>query len=121
MENIGKMTKQLLFSVTAKDCRWDYYVGSGCGGQKRNKTANCVRCTHKASGAVGKSEKGRSQRQNKEKAFVHMVNTKQFKEWHRVEVMKRAGEMALIEQKVEKMMTEIRVEGKVDGKWESIR
>ena len=28
-----------LFSVTAKDCNWDYYRGSGSGGQKKNKTS----------------------------------------------------------------------------------
>lgn len=40
-----------ILSVTKKDCRWDYYVGSGKGGQKRNRTSNCVRCTHIDSGA----------------------------------------------------------------------
>ena len=52
------MGKTLLFSVTAGDCKWDYYRGTGSGGQKKNKTSNCVRCTHTASGAVGKSEDG---------------------------------------------------------------
>lgn len=53
--------KEILVRVTAKDCRWDYYRGTGKGGQKRNKTENCVRCTHIKSGAVGKSEEGRKQ------------------------------------------------------------
>ena len=57
--------RKLLFSVTAKDCDWDYYRGSGAGGQKRNKTSNAVRCTHKDSKAVGKAEDTRSQLQNK--------------------------------------------------------
>ena len=55
------MTKKLLFSVTAADCRFDYYRGSGKGGQKRNKTSSAVRCTHIASGAVGASDDTRSQ------------------------------------------------------------
>ncbi len=34
--------KQLLFSVTKKDLRIDYYKGTGSGGQKKNKTENCL-------------------------------------------------------------------------------
>jgi len=29
--------RKLLFSVTAKDCRWDYFKGTGAGGQKKLK------------------------------------------------------------------------------------
>ena len=50
----------ILFSVTAKDCRWDYFRGSGKGGQKSNMTSSRVRCTHKESGAVGQSDETRS-------------------------------------------------------------
>ena len=53
--------RELLFSVTAKDCRFDYYRGSGAGGQHRNKTESAVRCTHLASGAVGQAEDHREQ------------------------------------------------------------
>jgi len=61
--------KEILFSVTASDCRFDYYSGTGAGGQARNKSLSAVRCTHIASGAVGKSEEERSQKQNKITAF----------------------------------------------------
>ena len=67
--------KKLLFSVTAKDCRWDYYRGSGKGGQKRNKTSSAVRCTHTASGAVGKAEDTDSQVKNKKLAFTRMAKS----------------------------------------------
>ena len=63
------MSKQLLFSVTAKDCTWDYIRGSGKGGQKRNKTSSAVRCHHKDSGAVGYAEDTRSQLKNKRLAL----------------------------------------------------
>ncbi len=53
--------RELLFSVTAKDCRFDFYRGSGAGGQHRNKTDSAVRVTHLNSGAVGKCEESRSQ------------------------------------------------------------
>lgn len=108
-----------LFSVTAKDCEWDYYVGSGSGGQKKNKTANCVRCTHRDSGAVGKSEEGRSQRYNKEQAFRKMAGSDVFKRWLRVEYARKAGIADEVERAVEKAMRphNIKTEYKVDGKW----
>lgn len=110
--------KELLFSVTESDCRFDYYRGSGKGGQKRNKTSNCVRCTHEASGAVGKAEDGRSQRKNKESAFKRMANTKEFKLWHRLESAKRTGQQLETEKRVDREMKNIRVDCKdSDGKW----
>lgn len=113
--------KQLLFSVTAADCEFDYYRGSGKGGQKRNKTDNCVRCTHKPSGAVGKSEDGRSQRKNKLNAFLKMAKTAEFKRWHRLETAKRTGQQLETERKVYAEMKKIRVEGKDEsGNWKEI-
>jgi len=117
---INKSNKELLFSVTKKDCRWDYYVGSGAGGQKKNKTANCVRCTHTDSGAVGKSEEGRSQAQNKKDAFHRMADTPKFKAWVHMEKSRRLGTEAKIEKEVKKSMIpqNIKVEVKDEnGKW----
>jgi len=114
------MEKKLLFSVTKKDCRWDYYIGSGAGGQKRNKTSNCVRCTHEASGAVGKSEEGRSQSQNKRKAFLRMAESPKFKSWCHLEKCKMMGIEGRIADEVERAMdsSNIRVETKDEnGKW----
>ena len=114
------MDKKPILSVTKKDCRWDYYVGSGKGGQKRNKTANCVRCTHELSGAVGKSEQGRSQIHNKKTAFVKMAETKEFKNWVRIESSKVLGIEAEIEREVEREMLSqnIKVEVKdKNGRW----
>lgn len=70
-----------LVSVRKKDLRIDYYKGTGCGGQKKNKTSNCCRITHIESGAVGKSEAGRSQSHNRTIAFVKMSETSVFKIW----------------------------------------
>lgn len=104
-----KDMREKLFSVTAKDCRWDYYRGSGKGGQKRNKTSNAVRCTHVDSGAVGSAEDGRSQRQNKELAFKRMVESKKFKTWHKVETARRTGELRSIEEKIDRELRDTNI------------
>lgn len=98
--------REKLFSVTAKDCRWDYYKGSGKGGQKKNKTENCVRCTHISSGAVGRSEEGRSKEHNRRTAFKRMTETEKFKKWHRVEVARATGELAKIEERIDRELAD---------------
>lgn len=111
--------KELLFSVTKEDCNWSYTKGTGAGGQKRNKTSSAVHCTHKASGAKGYSESSRSQLENKRDAFLKMIETKTFKEWHRMEVMRRTGKLIAIEKQVENEMKKVKVEMKSDeGLWQ---
>lgn len=101
--------KECLFTITAKHCRWDYYKGSGKGGQKRNKTENCVRCTHIASGAVGKSEEGRSKERNKRLAFRKMAESEKFKVWQRLEVAKITGELSRIKEKIDKELSDHKI------------
>lgn len=114
--------KELLFSVGPNDLRFDYYRGSGKGGQKRNKTSNAVRCTHLESGAVGQAEDTRSQHQNKILAFKRMAETKKFKFWHRFEVARKMGKIHDAEEAVRVAMRSpnIRLEIKKDGKWVEI-
>lgn len=113
------MSKEVLFSVTSADCDWQYMRGTGPGGQKRNKTESKVRCTHRASGAVGESDETRSQHDNKRKAFVKMASTKEFKSWHKLECARRMGQLVDINETVDNAMKDsnIKVEGRVDGKW----
>lgn len=113
------MSRELLFSVTASDCLFNYYRGTGAGGQKRNKTSSAVRCTHKDSEAVGQSDDTRSQHTNKQIAFGRMARTKKFKSWQRLEAARKTGALAKINKKVEKSLQPryIVVEGKEDGKW----
>ena len=109
-----------ILSVTKKDCRWDYYVGSGKGGQKRNKTSNCVRCTHVASGAIGKSEDGRSQAHNKKIAFKKMAESPKFKLWVRTETSRILGRETELEMEVENSMCRknLKIETRDEnGKW----
>lgn len=112
--------KELLFSLTTKDFRWDYYKGSGAGGQKRNKTENCCRCVHVESGAVGKSEEGRSKEQNKRKAFRRMAETEEFQKWARLEAARVTGELEEIETKVKIALRNATTEIRVDGKWTKV-
>lgn len=114
------MTKELLFSVTANDCDWQYIRGTGPGGQKRNKTETKVRCVHKESGATGESDLTRSQAQNKQIAFRKMAESKEFRIWHKLETARRMGDKMSLEEKVDRAMHEknLKIEGKVDGKWE---
>lgn len=95
---------EILFSLTAKDFRWDYFRGSGKGGQKRNKTSSGVRCTHPESGAVGQSDDTRSQHTNKSIAFERMANSTRFKTWHKQHCAKLLGEEQKLRDAVEREM-----------------
>jgi protein subunit release factor B len=70
--------KQLLLSVTLKDCDVQTKRGHGKGGQNRNTRDTAVRIVHRASGAVGESQEQRSQLQNKRAAFLRMAQTPVF-------------------------------------------
>jgi len=80
--------RELLFSLTAKDFKWEYYRASGPGGQHRNKRDTACRCTHEPSGGVGISADERHQRRNRETAFRRCVSSEKFKLWHRIECAK---------------------------------
>jgi hypothetical protein len=115
--------KKPLFSLTAKDCRWDFFVGSGDGGQNKQKTNSAARCTHEPSGAVGVSQEERSQELNKRKAFRKMAESKEFKTWLRIHVARITGEEEIMKQKVDEMMKphNIKVEGNdEEGRWAPI-
>lgn len=75
-------TKRLLFSVTRDDCDWDYFTAGGNGGQNQNRRHTGVRCTHRASGAIGEARDSRDQLRNRRSAFVRCVESLVFKAWH---------------------------------------
>lgn len=83
--------RELVVSVTAADCRFDYYRGSGAGGQHRNKTDS----THEASGAVGAAQDTRSQL-----AFGRMARSERFQ----LEVARRTGAEIAVREAVERAM-----------------
>lgn len=94
------MARELVFSITAKDCEWHYFKSGGHGGQKRDKTDNCVRVTHKPSGAVGRSTRHREQFRNRQEAWRKMAESPKFLAWAKAMV---AG-LPPIEEVVDKMM-----------------
>lgn len=89
--------KQKLFSVTASDCQWDVFRGSGDGGQKRQKTSSGVRCTHTPSGAVGKATDSREQSQNRKMAFKRMSETPEFQSWLKLKIEAAKGNVEIEE------------------------
>ena len=112
--------KQLLFSVTANDCDWSYTRGTGNGGQKKNKTSSAVHCSHRPSGAHGYSEASRSQLDNRQDAFRKMTESTEFQRWLNIETMRRNGEMAEIERRVEEDLRKVKTEIRVDGRWTEV-
>lgn len=116
---MAEKVREILFSVTAKDCDWQYFKAPGPGGQKKNKTSSAVRCIHRASGAVGQATESRSQHENRRVAFTRMAQTEAFKRWHKIEVARRTGAAAAIEDEVNYLMQDrfIRTEVKEDGRW----
>lgn len=96
--------KQLLFSLTANDFEFQTFCTGGKGGQHRNAKQNGVRCLHPASGAVAEHRDGRDQYLNKREAFRKCAETKEFKAWHTIEVMRRLGKLRNIDQIVDEQM-----------------
>lgn len=103
--------------INASDCDWSYTTSRGKGGQKTNKTASAVHCSHRESGAHGYAEDSRSQADNKKTAFRRMIETDKFKAWMKIKLSKITGQEKSIEDEVERQMKNIKVEIKHEGKW----
>lgn len=74
--------KELLFSITRKDLKVNYFSGTGPGGQNRNKNQNCVRIQHKDSGVIVTGQSNKSRQANVKEALNNLVNHPKFKLWH---------------------------------------
>lgn len=113
--------KELLFSLKSKDFELEFYRGSGNGGQNRNKVETGVRIKHPVSGAMAQACEERSQHQNKKIAFKRLVNTPEFKKWHKLECAKHLGRLVDIDKLINRWMDEtnlkIEVKDPKTGKW----
>lgn len=111
-------TKELLFSVTKKDFKIDYFSGTGGGGQHRNKHQNCVRLHHQDSKVLVTGQSNKERKANLREALNNLVNNPKFLMWHTRKVHEIVTGKT-IEKIVEDQMDDknILIEYKVDKKW----
>jgi protein subunit release factor A len=107
------VSRELLFSLTKKDFKVDYFRCGGAGGQHRDKTSNGARVTHIDSGAVGQSTEHREQPKNRAVAFKRMSDTKEFKVWMDKRVAEYSMDLDALNARVDRMMAEeyLKIEG----------
>ena len=115
------MSKELLFSITKKDFKIDYFSGTGAGGQHRNKHQNCVRLHHTESGVIVTGQSSRERKSNIKEAFNNMVKHPKFRVWHNKKVQEVLTGKS-IESIVEEQMKpeNIKIEYKEDKKWKEL-
>ena len=114
--------KELLFSVTKNDLEVDWFSGTGCGGQYRNKHQNCCRIRHKDSGAIATGQSQRDRISNLKEAMENLTKSPKFKAWVKVKVGEVTGEKADIEAKVDRAMRHLKFEVKDEaGNWKEVQ
>lgn len=55
--------------IAVEQFRFEWYSGTGKGGQHRNKHQNCCRCIHEPTGIVANGTSSRSREDNKQSAY----------------------------------------------------
>ena len=114
-----KPNKELLFSLTKKDFKVEWFSGSGAGGQYRNKHQNCVRLHHPDSGVIATGQSHRNRQANLREAFNGLLKHPKFKAWHARKVQE-AIKGKTIEEQVREMMNpkNLKIEVKSEkGQW----
>lgn len=112
--------KKPLVSVTKNDLEIQTFRAGGKGGQNQNKVNSGVRIIHKDSGARGEARDERSFLQNRKNAFIRLTETKEFKNWLKIETSRALGQQVEIEEQVRRAMhpKNIRTEVKDEnGRW----
>ncbi len=98
------MARELLFSITKKDFKIDWFSGTGAGGQHRNKHQNCCRMTHPDSGAKATGQESRSQKENLRNAFNRLVKGAKFKIWLNKKIYNMSQEAEIDRKEVERLV-----------------
>ena len=110
--------KELLFSITKKDFKLEYFSGTGKGGQYRNKHQNCVRLHHPDSGVIVTGQSHRERKANIKEAFNNLVLHPKFKLWHNIKINEVLTGKKIEEIVKEQMKPEnIKVEILKNNKW----
>ena len=114
--------KELLFSVTKDDLDIDWFSGTGCGGQYRNKHQNCCRIRHKDSGAIATGQSHMYSVSNLQEAMENLTKSPNFKACVKVMVGEVTGEKADIGGKVDRAMRHLKFEVKDEsGNWKEVQ
>ena len=110
--------RELLFSVTKKDFKIEYFSGTGKGGQHRNKHQNCVRLHHPDSGIFVTGQSHKERQANLKEALNNLVNHPKFKIWH-IQKIHEVLNGKKIEEIVDETMKpeNLKIEIKEEGKW----
>lgn len=112
------MSRQLLFSITKKDLKINYFSGTGKGGQHRNKHQNCVRINHTDSGVIVTGQSNKERSANMREALNNLVKHPHFKVWHTRKVNELLSGKKLEVRVNEMMLPEnIKIEVKENNKW----
>jgi protein subunit release factor A len=56
--------------ITEDQFRYEWFSGTGKGGQHRNKHQNCCRCIHEPTGITANGTSSRSREDNKHSAYI---------------------------------------------------
>lgn len=112
--------RELLFSVTRKDCIIQPFRAGGPGGQKQNKTSSGCRIIHPPSGAVGESRTQRSFEANRRQAWRRMAESPKFRFWL-AEMRHTMMKGKTVDEEVAEQMApkNLRIEVRQTGVWQS--
>ncbi len=111
--------KELLFSITKKDFKINWFSGTGAGGQGRNKLMNSCRLTHTPSNTMATGQSNKSRVANQKEALHGVLEHPVFKMWFNQQILEHlSGET--VEEKVNRTLepAHIKVECKDNrGRW----